>query len=393
MTTFKIFLACLCLTLSNGSPVDVIMSESVTPEPSESITSEELLELVENEAVLLIDVRPRSYIPKWGKIPTSHNVPVDELKEAFTQLSEEYFEEKYGFARPEPSDFFVLTCQSGVGARNGDKVLLELGYTNMKVHDGAFYEWLDKGYKIVFEKSPSISSEELLEIIEGEGALLIDVRPRSYLPKFGKIPTSHNLPVDEIKEAFTQLSEEYFEEKYGFARPAPEDPFIITCQSGVGARNADRILLELGYTNMRVHDGAYYDWVEKEYEIIYVDKPDSISFEELEELVEAESVVLIDVRPREYLKKYGKIPTSHNVPLEELEQAFSGSGLSDEEFQEEYGFVRPQPWEPFVLMCQSGGSARIAYQILQDIGYTNIRVYDGSFNEWLEKEGEVELVV
>jgi len=355
--------------------------------------SSELLELVEDEAVLLIDVRPRDYIPKWGKIPTSHNVPVDELKEAFTQLSAEYFEEKYGFARPAKEDSFVLTCQSGVGARNADKILLELGYTNMRVHDGAFYEWLDKGYKIVFDKSDSITSEELLEIIEGEGALLIDVRPRSYIPKFGKIPTSHNVPVDELKEAFTQYSDEYFEEKYGFTRPAKDDPFILTCQSGVGARNADKILLELGYTNMRVHDGAFYDWLEKEYEIVFVDKPDSIAFEELKELVEDESVVLIDVRPRDYLEKYGKIPTSHNIPLKEVEEAFSGAGLSEEEFETKYGFVRPLPWEPFVLYCQGGATARKAYQILQDIGYSSIRVYDGSFNDWLKKGGDVELVV
>merc|ERR1712198_41551 len=97
-------MACLCLTSGNGNPVPMsddpeMMSDN--PEMmSESITSEELLELVENEAVLLIDVRPRSYIPKWGKIPTSHNVPLDELKEAFTQISEEWFEYTYGFARP-----------------------------------------------------------------------------------------------------------------------------------------------------------------------------------------------------------------------------------------------------------------------------------------------------
>ena len=60
---------------------------------------------------------------------------------------------------------------------------------------------------------------------------------------------------------------------------------------------------------------------------------------------------IIDVRSRKELEETGKIPNSHNVPLEEIrEMAFEG--LSAEEFKIKFGFERPQKEEPFVLTCR-----------------------------------------
>jgi 3-mercaptopyruvate sulfurtransferase SseA len=44
------------------------------------------------------------------------------------------------------------------------------------------------------------------------------------------------------------------------------------------------------------------------------------------------------------------------------------------------------------LTCGSGVRAVVADEILQKIGYKNIRIYYGSFDEWREKKGEVEKV-
>merc|ERR1712242_240967 len=117
----------------------------------------------------------------------------------------------------------------------------------------------------------------------------------------------------------------------------------------------------------------------------------SINFEEVLAISEDGSEPIIDVRSRKELKETGKIPNSHNVPLAEIrEMAFKG--LSAEEFKIKYGFERPQRDEPFVLTCRSGRRARVASKILRDLGYSAIKVYDGSWNDWVAEKGPVELL-
>jgi len=117
----------------------------------------------------------------------------------------------------------------------------------------------------------------------------------------------------------------------------------------------------------------------------------TISFEEVLAISKDGSEPIIDVRSRKELEETGKIPNSHNVPLAEIrEMAFEG--LSEEEFKIKFGFERPQKEEPFVLTCRSGRRARVASKILRDLGYSAIKVYDGSWNDWVAKKGPIELL-
>merc|ERR550517_669512 len=91
----------------------------------------------------------------------------------------------------------------------------------------------------------------------------IDVRTPAELDQTGKIPSSYNIPVQEIKNVFENMPGDAFLETYGFDKPELDEPFILTCRSGRRARRAEQILVNLGFTKIRVYDGSWNDWTAK----------------------------------------------------------------------------------------------------------------------------------
>jgi len=156
-----------------------------------------------------------------------------------------------------------LYCRQGLGARAAQVILKGIGYTNIRVYDGSFREWRQKGGEIEGKVSDSITFEEVQEGIEEGTMLLIDVRPEGDVEKFGKIPTSYAVPITQVPEAFSEMTEDEFEENFGFARPGLDDPFVLYCRQGLGARAAQILLKSYGYTNMRVYDGSFKEWKQK----------------------------------------------------------------------------------------------------------------------------------
>ena len=71
-----------------------------------------------------------------------------EIYEAFGELSDQDFQEKYGFPKPKPSDSLALHCLKGKRAIDaGDKLSL-LSYDNVKIYQGSFIDWKNKGGQI-----------------------------------------------------------------------------------------------------------------------------------------------------------------------------------------------------------------------------------------------------
>ncbi|XP_042892771.1 rhodanese domain-containing protein CG4456-like isoform X3 [Penaeus japonicus] len=113
--------------------------------------------------------------------------------------------------------------------------------------------------------------------------------------------------------------------------------------------------------------------------------PIGISYEELVEGLEKDSLVLIDVRDPDELRETGKLPQSHNVPLPEFEVAFQ---LSPEEFSKKYGFSKPTPEDGnVVLSCHSGCRIVTGWEAIQPLGYCKVRLYYGSFEDWESRHG------
>ncbi|XP_076064449.1 thiosulfate:glutathione sulfurtransferase-like [Oratosquilla oratoria] len=112
----------------------------------------------------------------------------------------------------------------------------------------------------------------------------------------------------------------------------------------------------------------------------------NVEFKELQQQLEDKEVVLIDVRTRGERSNPGHIPGSVNLPLHLIGDALL---MAPETFQEKFGFVKPDEKEPIVTMCLLGIRSRTAQLAFMGAGYTNVRNYLGSFDDWLERGGTV----
>jgi len=115
--------------------------------------------------------------------------------------------------------------------------------------------------------------------------------------------------------------------------------------------------------------------------------PRSVSFTALSVLLEENKIVLVDVRNTSELISPGMIPGSFNVPLHEIPEAFL---LEPDQFLAKYKFPLPnKDAQNVVLTCRSGRRVKVAIKRLEPSGFTNLRSYDGSFNDWKKKGGKI----
>lgn len=113
-----------------------------------------------------------------------------------------------------------------------------------------------------------------------------------------------------------------------------------------------------------------------------------VTREQVKDFIEGkETYVLIDVREKEELS-YGMIPTAHNVPLQEFEDAWD---LSEEAFQEKYGFHKPAKDALVIFYCRTGGRSAQATAYVRSKGYKNAKNFQGSVKQWSEIDPNVEM--
>lgn len=114
----------------------------------------------------------------------------------------------------------------------------------------------------------------------------------------------------------------------------------------------------------------------------------NIQFEDLNQQLKNSKIILIDVRESDELIKEGKIPGSINIPMGNIEKAFS---MAPDEFQSKYGISYPSKSKSqIVFSCRSGRRATMAAEQVQKLGFSDVKCYLGSFIDWVEKGGEVQ---
>jgi rhodanese-related sulfurtransferase len=64
--------------------------------------------------------------------------------------------------------------------------------------------------------------------------------------------------------------------------------------------------------------------------------------------------------------------------------------ISADEFEDRFGFPRPDPHGEVVFYCRAGVRSRAAAGLAQDAGWTNVGEYPGSWLDWEGRGGEVE---
>ncbi|XP_052894554.1 rhodanese domain-containing protein CG4456 isoform X2 [Anopheles moucheti] len=109
------------------------------------------------------------------------------------------------------------------------------------------------------------------------------------------------------------------------------------------------------------------------------------TYEEVLDLPNHPEKLLIDVRNPDELAETGKIPTSINIPLSQLEE---GLNLADEAFKTKFGRDKPSSSTEVIFHCKMGGRAQKATDLASSLGFTNARNYKGSWTEWAAKQGK-----
>ncbi|KAL7949839.1 Rhodanese-like domain-containing protein [Trichoderma barbatum] len=116
-------------------------------------------------------------------------------------------------------------------------------------------------------------------------------------------------------------------------------------------------------------------------------------FDEIKALVEGkepkEKVVIVDVREPHELLDTGKIPGAINIPITTGVQSFH---VSDEDFEDMYGYARPPKDAALLFYCKAGVRARAAAGLAQHAGWASVGEYPGSWLDWDMRKGPVEVV-
>jgi len=106
--------------------------------------------------------------------------------------------------------------------------------------------------------------EELKPLTEqpSDDVMLIDVREPDEVIQ-GSIPSSVNLPLSTLSHDL-EMDEGDFTKKYGYHKPAKNQPIVLYCRSGKRSDSAMSIMTGKRYKALRNYEGSWLDWVAKE---------------------------------------------------------------------------------------------------------------------------------
>ncbi|CAK1545931.1 unnamed protein product [Leptosia nina] len=104
-----------------------------------------------------------------------------------------------------------------------------------------------------------VKYSDMLRIIHEPEKVIVDVRNPEELKETGKIPSSMNIPLGNLRDALS-MSEADFKKQYLREKPTQSTDIIFYCKSGVRASNARDQALELGYSKSKTYIGSWTDW-------------------------------------------------------------------------------------------------------------------------------------
>lgn len=160
-----------------------------------------------------------------------------------------------------------------------------------------------------------------------------------------------------------------------------------------------------GHTNVRVLNGGWAKWTEEGRPTTaevptcapavfspYPQPEWRVTAEEVLELLHTDGVLLLDARDEgQYSgrirrgKRGGHIPGAKHLPREAFFQP-DGSFRSTPELDAIVRATGAQPTDRIVAYCNGGVAATSALFVLSLLGFPRLTNYDGSWNEWAERE-------
>ncbi|KAL0471439.1 Rhodanese-like domain-containing protein [Neurospora intermedia] len=113
------------------------------------------------------------------------------------------------------------------------------------------------------------------------------------------------------------------------------------------------------------------------------------AFEEIQTLIEDpnRNVIIVDTREPGELASTGRIPTAINIPITTSPDSFF---ISEDEFEDRFGFPRPSKDSEVVFYCKAGVRSRGAAGLAREAGWEKVGEYPGSWLDWAARGGKVE---
>ncbi len=253
-----------------------------------------------------------------------------------------------------------------------------------------------------------VTADWVSDHIGQPGYLLID--PRSAMRYLmGHLPGAVSVPYKKLQGSNGRLGPpEQLAAAFGDAGLGYDIiPIFYDHHDGRNAAMAAWVLEYLGRTDVHVMDLFFDTWKEQGREVLYRPvkaQPSSLS-PHLNPSVRATTAdvaapgdaKLLDTRTSEEFLgqaeadlRPGHIPGAVNVPHSDMTGAEGKLLIEPDLLRSRLSAAGIAPQEPVVAYCRSGVRASLAYLSMRHAGY-NVRLYDGSFAEWMESSNPVEL--
>ncbi len=299
--------------------------------------------MLHDKSAVIIDARPPVKY-KEGFIPGSIVIPAAALEQQADKLPKD---------KKTPLVFY---CVGGCSSPTAAIKARGLGYTDVKIYAGGFPDWVTSEVSYI---APDLVAERLGK---SELAFLVVDTNSEKQAKAAHLPNAVNVTAKTFDAVKDKL---------------PKKKMVPIVVYGDEAADVAGKLTALGYKGTRVLPMTITEWQKNKYpvlsgatkdkfEFMALPKPGTISKDEFVKLVTAQpkDTVFVDVRTKEEFAA-GTFPGAINISVEALKENLDKLPKDKQ----------------IITSCASGVRAEMAYNILKDAGYTNIKYLD-SFNKF-----------
>ena len=225
----------------------------------------------------------------------------------------------------------------------------------------------------------------------------------------GHLRGAVNVPVDRLRGPDGRLSPpERLADAFGEAGLGDGVvPVLYDHQDGRNAAMAAWVLEYLGRDDVHVMDVLYDAWKEQGREVFYrpvhvqaktfTPRIDPAVRASLEDAANAGEAKLLDSRSAEEFRgeagtdlRPGRIPGAVHLPHSEVAGRDGRLLVDDALLRERMANAGIAPGDRAIVYCRSGVRASLTYLAMRRAGY-DVRLYDGSYAEWMESGAPVEI--
>jgi thiosulfate/3-mercaptopyruvate sulfurtransferase len=259
------------------------------------------------------------------------------------------------------------------------------------------------------ENSIFVDTDWLAKHKGDDNVVVIDMSDATQYQRFHVPGAVHlgygNLVMRRKDRVSVRLPEQYLVKVLGATGISADSHVVI--YDDIGGLNAGRLFWELehlGHKNMSVVRGGLVKWIlegrkvtneqvqpkKTVYQAAGKGRDNNADLQDVRQAMSDKNTVLLDVRSEEEYTGHPKYPRTGHVPGAlwwpwennvDFDNAFvNKKGEAIQSVLDKLGVKDKQ--QKLIVYCRSGHRAAQSYMTLRDLGYDNVRLYDGSMAEY-----------